>query len=179
MKNLKGFTIVELMTGIAIVGLLIAIAIPSLSQWIIRMRVDSEISTIHRLVLTARNSAINLEQPVTICPLQNNACTNNWDQQISVFINIDNDATFDPLNEVLIRVKDPIHPEDTLVYPFARLNYIPTGGATSVGSFVYCPGSGQVTNRAVVIMPFGRSYVTSDTDDDNVDEDRLGNEVSC
>jgi len=66
MYRKNGFTIIELMVGVAMLGILVSIALPSLNNFTVKMRVDDEISQIHRLLLTARNIAVSMEQPVTI-----------------------------------------------------------------------------------------------------------------
>ena len=65
----KGFTLIELMVGISIVAILVTIGLPAINDFSIKMRVDGEISQINRLLLTARNTAINNEVSVTVCPL--------------------------------------------------------------------------------------------------------------
>ncbi|WP_426360010.1 pilus assembly FimT family protein [Pseudocolwellia sp. HL-MZ19] len=53
-KNLKkkqqAFTMVELLVGISVVAILAAVALPSLNSFTVSMRVDNEISELHRLL---------------------------------------------------------------------------------------------------------------------------------
>ena len=178
-KSTKGFTIVELMVGVAIVGLLTMIAIPSMSEWLVKMRVDNEISTMHRLILTARNTAVNSELPVIICPLDGNSCVNDWTGEISVFIDVDNQGDFDAGVDTIIRMKDPISDGDNLTYDFSRLTYRPTGQATGISIFSYCPSGTTNYNRGIEVSRLGRAYATSDTDNDGKDEENDGSEISC
>ncbi len=185
-SNLKtyGFTVIELMVGVAVLGIITAIAMPSLNQFLVSMRVDNEISQIHRLVLSARNSAINMEQNVTVCPLNvANSCTNSWGNELSVFIDLDSDNVYEPLNnEVLLKVKPAIQNNDTLTYAgFNRITFAPTGQlATALNStFIYCPQGFNDLGRAVRLSASGRAFQTSDVDNDGIDEYRNGNEVGC
>mgnify|MGYP000380327780 CR=1 FL=1 len=68
-KFISGFTITELLIGIFIIGILTAVAVPSLGSFMLQSRVDNEISELQRLLLTARNSAVNSGKNVTVCPL--------------------------------------------------------------------------------------------------------------
>ncbi|ASP48921.1 GspH/FimT family pseudopilin [Cognaticolwellia beringensis] len=184
-KRVKGFTITELLIGIAIVGILTAIAGPSLGQFIVQSRVDNEISELHRLILSARNSAINSGRNVTLCPLSGTSCSTNWQNELSVFINSDNtlanNNTFVSANEELIKVKGNISTGDTLQFSQNIIVFAPTGRlvAGGNGNFSYCPQDNNDLSRGVEISLSGRVYATSDTDNDGKDENRNGTEVSC
>ncbi|ARD45416.1 GspH/FimT family pseudopilin [Colwellia sp. PAMC 21821] len=184
-KRVKGFTITELLIGIAIVGILTAIAGPSLGQFIVQSRVDNEVSELHRLILSARNSAINSGRNVTLCPLNGTTCSANWQNELSVFINSDNtlanNNTFASANEELIKVKGSISTGDTLQFSQNLIIFAPTGRlvAGGNGNFSYCPKDNNDLSRGVEISLSGRVYATSDTDNDGKDENRNGTEVSC
>jgi len=194
MKQQNGFTLIELMVAVAIMGLMMMIAIPSMNEWQAEMRIDNEISMLHRTILTTRNTAINLEQPVTMCPLVNNTCTNDWTKEVTVFvdldndgkletgvsIDLDNDGTMETLNETIIRVKDPIRSGDNLVFARDKVVYQPTGQASaSNATFNYCAAQYPDKNRGIVISLRGRAYVTSDYDGDGLDETRTGSDITC
>ena len=187
-KN-NGFTMIELIIGIAILGIITAVAMPSLNQFLVNMRIDNEISQIHRLVLSARNSAISMERNVTLCPLDgSNTCANVWRGELSVFIDLDNDKIYEPANpgdpatEVLIKVKPAIQNNDTLTNAgFSRIIFTPTGQLTTASNitFIYCPQGFNDLGRAVILSASGRAYQSSDVDDDGKDEYRDGNQISC
>lgn len=184
MNDKKGFTLVELIVGIAVIGIITAVALPSLNTFLVKMRVENEISQIHRLALIARNSAINMEQNVTLCPLNaSNTCNNNWQGELSVFIDLDNDGVYESAsNETLIKVKAAIASNDVLTYTgFSRITYSPTGllASASNSTFRYCPDQYSDLSRGVVVSSTGRLYKTTDTDNDGKDETRAGTEISC
>lgn len=184
-KTVKGFTITELLIGIAIIGILTAIAGPSLSQFMIQSRVDNEVSEIHRLILSARNSAINSGKSVTLCPLVGTSCGTNWQNELSVFTNNDNtlanNKSYDSANEELIKVKGKVASGDTLKFNQNIIIFAATGRLTSGGNskFSYCPKNNAGLSRGVEVSLSGRVYVTSDTDNDNKDENRDGTDVTC
>jgi len=185
-KIQQGFTIMELMVSVAILGIITAIAMPSLSEFRVKMRVDNEIAQLQRMVLTARNTAVNLGQNVTLCPLNgSNICINNWEGELSVFVDLDQDNIFEPgavPAEVLIKVKRAINTADTLNYAaVTRITFTPTGLLANGlnGTFSYCPNGNNNLNRAVVVSPSGRTYQSIDTDNDGEDEERDGTAITC
>lgn len=178
----KGFTLVELLVSLTILAVLTAIALPNMNEYLIKTRVDNEISALHRLLLTARNTAVNSGKNVTICPLSVfNVCTDNWEDEISVFTNTTNNTTFTSASEQIIKVKAKLSTGDSLKFNQASIVYSATGALVGgVNSeFIYCPAEDTDLARGINISLSGRIYASQDTDDDGKDEDRTGSEFSC
>lgn len=173
-NRIKGFTLVELLITIAIVAMLSAVALPSLDNFLVKLRVDNEISEIQRLLLTARNNAINTGKNTTICPLKSSgtACTGSsvWTGAIGVLT-----------EDGVIREKAAINANDSLLFGFTDITYTATGQTTAnrASTFRYCPKGHTDLNRGIEIAINGRAYITTDTDSDGKDENRSGNEISC
>ncbi len=183
-KNEQGFTLIELMVAIAVVAILSVIALPRMDSFLVKMRVDNEINEIQRLLLTARNMAINTGKNTTICPLSSSgSCTTNWQNDISVFTNSDNllatNTSFAAPDE-LVKIKSKIKSGDKLQYTQNSIIYTPDGRLlTASSNFKFCPKNNADLSRGVSISLSGRSYTSSDTDNDSKDEDRSGNEIVC
>lgn len=182
-SNIKGFTFIELIVSISVTSILAAIAIPSFSHFIVKMRVDNEISKLHRLLLITRNAAINSGQKAIICPLNDSSqCTTQWQNELSVFIDSNDNKILDG-NEKIISIKAAINIEDKLVYGKGRtkITFKPTGTLSGLanGTFRYCPQSYTNYSKGIVIARSGRVYQSSDIDNDGIDENRGGKEISC
>ncbi|AAZ27938.1 putative type IV pilus biogenesis protein [Colwellia psychrerythraea 34H] len=177
------------MVTIVIAAIMVTIAVPNMNDFIVKMRVDNEVSQLNRLVLSARNGAISFEQPAIICPLVNGACTANWQNELTAFIDQDNNGVYNNdgndanliANDKLIKIKAASTTGDSITYAGQiSIRFAPTGALSPAvaGSLIYCPQSDTSLARAIVLSLSGRSYLTSDADNDGKDEFRNGGNVS-
>jgi len=178
----RAFTIVELLIGISIVAILTIIALPNLNKFIIELRVDNEISELHKLLLIARNTSVNSGRNVIVCPIVENLCHTNWHNEVSVFIDLNADGNFD-INDEVIRVKAAPMSKDTLKYSGgALLAYNARGNLTTnnaMTTFSYCPDGYTSSSRGIDVSISGRAFVSRDTNGDGIDEDRNDNNITC
>ncbi len=182
-SGIKAFTLIELMVSVSITAILAAISIPNFNDFIVQIRVDNEISQLHRILLITRNSAINNGHKTILCPLDANfQCTTQWQNEISVFVDTNNNNKFDA-NEKVISIKAAIKTEDKLVYGKGRnkITFKPTGRLSGLanGTFRYCPKTHKNRSRGIVIARSGRFYQSSDLDNDGIDENRGYKEINC
>ena len=186
-KNLysafKGFTLIELMVSVSVTSILLTIAIPNFSDFIVQMRVDNEISQLHRLLLITRNAAINTGQKAIICPLNKALeCTDQWKNELSVFVDINDNKKLD-VNEEVIRIRAAINEGDKLAYGKGRnkITFKPSGQLSGLanGTFRYCPQHHDQKARGIVIARSGRLYQSSDNNNDGIDENRGNKKISC
>jgi len=178
----KAFTLIELIIGIAIVGILTTIAMPSLSRFSVGLKVDGEISELHRLILLTRNAAINTGNNVVICPLDEGTCVSQWDKEISVFEDVNNDGIFND-EDIILKVKAEISSNDKLQFSGNNsLVYTPRGnllGGNGDSTFSYCPSGYNDEAKAIILSALGRPYISRDGNDDGYDEDRQNNNITC
>lgn len=182
-SNIRAFTLIELIVSISITSILAAIAIPNFSEFIVQLRVDNEISSLHRMLLITRNSAINSGQKAIICPLDDTQqCTTQWQNELSVFIDVNDNKKFDA-NENIISIRAEINTNDKLVYGKGRnkITFKPTGQLSGLanGTFRYCPLMYENHSRGIVVARSGRVYQSSDIDNDGIDENRGNKEINC
>ncbi len=186
MNNSKGFTLLELMVSVSILMVLFFIGIPSMKNFITSMKVDREITTLHRMLLQTKNAAINSNTYIAICPLnQSNKCTTDWHLTITIFSDHNKNKKYEPLlDEVILQEKPPIDPNDKLQYGKNRtaLIYGPTGHLAIWGgnaTFKYCPKNQKEKNRGLVVSRAGRVYQTYQNKKDGLDRNRSNKLVEC
>jgi type IV fimbrial biogenesis protein FimU len=79
-KRCRGFTLVELLVTITLVGILAAIAIPSFSTAIQNTKADTEVSDFQRFLNYARQQAINSGTVIRVTP---SVAGTAWNTQLS------------------------------------------------------------------------------------------------
>ncbi|WP_371186347.1 GspH/FimT family protein [Thalassotalea maritima] len=177
-----GFSFLEVLITILILSILASIALPNMNDFIEKMAVENEASQVHRILLAARNSAINKEQTVIVCPLDDDgSCTSNWTNAISAFTDNNNDNSYQAANDELIKVKSATSGRQQIAFNTDKVMFDATGKRIDSQSrtFSICSAIKSQFNKGVTVSQLGRVYQSQDIDADGKDEDRLGNEISC
>ena len=116
MKKESGFTLGELMVTLAIVGIVMAFAIPSMQTFVKNERLTTQINTLVSHLAYARSLAVTRRQQVILCASDNTtSCSGiNWAKGWILFIDVDNSSGFTAGDEIL-RVKQALARGNTLV----------------------------------------------------------------
>jgi len=175
-----GFTIVELLTVLAVAAVLVSVAMPSLSQLNANNRMVAEMNQLAGALRKARNEALKRGANVEICAARSTAgiisCDNAaaWDEgwiiypaatpsaRIAVFGGFGGGDTLQSL--------DGNHQFTFNRYGFSGLK----------DTLVLCPpGADESVARALLLEPSGRVVAASDGDGNGVVDDIDGNDISC
>lgn len=98
-KQQLGFTIIELMTVIAVLGVALSIAVPGLQQFIMTNRLTSQLNQLSSSLAFARSEAVKQNQSVQVCVSSDGAqCDTtgvDWNKGWLVFVDRNQDQDYD------------------------------------------------------------------------------------
>ncbi|WP_299002705.1 GspH/FimT family pseudopilin [uncultured Shewanella sp.] len=164
MKIKQGFTLIELMTVLTVAITLIIVAVPSLTAVYHHLRADSNIRHILQSLQLARNQAMNYEQTVTVCPLTENICSNQWHNGIHVFFDGDEANRLDG-EDSLIYTTGKFNDADFVTFNRTSIRFQKNGTASGTnGTLKYCPGDPKSPySKAIIVSQSGRVRFSNDT----------------
>lgn len=179
-----GSTLLELMITVAISAILLGIAIPSFSSFVVRSRVTTYSNDLIGTVNYARSEAVRLGTTVSICgSTDQTTCSNSWDSGWIVFIN--NDGDNPPVidaGEAILKRYSALTPNYSIGADASVTNgltFTRDGAAVNTGLFAICHSNTLTDSRAVVITRL-RPRVARDTDNDKIpNRDDTSNISSC
>jgi type IV fimbrial biogenesis protein FimT len=177
----KGFTIIELMIGLAVAGILISFAVPSFTASIQNNRMATQINELHAALSLARSEAIKRNNNATVCRSSNGTiCTGNWHDGWIVFVDDNSNGDVDAGEEIL-RVHGAIQGDSTLTFSQTRVIYASNGiaRAGSNGTFTLCDSRGTPSARGLVVGLSGRPRMAVDSNDNDIPEDGAGTDLAC
>lgn len=148
----KGFTLVELLTGVAVLAITLTLAGPSFVGMIKNNRISGASNDFVGALQLAKTESAARTRPVSICKSNDDAtgCVGggDWQQGWLVFTDIDADGNYDDGEDTLIFIQEALHEQITF------------GGTAGVDTSVtfFPSGTSSVTSTEVLIMCDERGY---------------------
>lgn len=183
-KTVIGVTLIELVVVVAISSIILGLAAPSVSEFLIKNRVSAQLSMLGRAITMARASSIYLNQVVTLCRSQNHRqCSGQWHEGIILFADANKDRIMDDGEKLLLAIK--AFPDGDRIFwrAFQNRQYLQMNprGYTRYqnGTFTYCPKEGLKYARAIILNATGRVRYSKDSNNDGINEGADGEPLRC
>lgn len=159
MSRNSGFTLVELMITVTLLGLVMAIGVPSMRDFIKNDRLVTQINVLVGHLAYARSEAVTRHVPVIVCASNNltSCSSNNWAEGWIMFVDNDENSDFSA-GEEMLRQHQALTGGMTLTSSVGNIvTYDERGFAPgSIGTFSLCDDRGVTEMRSISISATGR-----------------------
>jgi len=159
MNRQTGFTLNELIITTALVAIVTAFGVPSMSEFVKGDRLTTQINSLVSHLALARSQAVTQQLPVTVCASSDLAScsSNDWSTGWVVFVDADASGGFSPGDE-LLRVQQPLEGTSKLSSSLGSRVVFDDRGFTPgiAGSFSLCDERGVEHLKAISISQTGR-----------------------
>lgn len=157
----RGFSLLELMVALAVLGVLLAIGVPAFGSLIDNQRMDSSVSSLLRSINYARTEAIRRNRHITLAPVGG-----DWNNGWLTFIDGNHNGVPDP-GDVVLQTEYPARNQrlDANANIASYLRYNAQGesellnGGFQSGTFSFCPRQPEHEGRRLIINRIGRARV--------------------
>lgn len=172
LKNISGFTLLELMVVVTIAAILMAIAIPSFNEAIRNNRLTTYANDLVTAMNVARSEAVKRGVPVFV-----RSSGANWENGWDVFIDINGNSAFNAGVDTLIRTYPTLQNGYTLrgnaAFP-VFIRFGSNGQSNAAGFFMVCDDRDNNataeanTSRLIMVNALGRVSMGIDTNNNSI-----------
>ena len=180
-----GFTLLELLTTLALAAVIMVFAIPGMQSLVERHQARSALQDLRAGIHLARQTAINKNVNVIICPRREDTCgpRNTWHAGAIIFEDRDNSRTR-TADDLIVGYLNPIPSGQIYWRAFRSRSYLKFTGSGLTdwqnGNLLYCPNNGDPTlARQLILNVAGRTYPSRDANGNGIHEDTRGRDLSC
>jgi Tfp pilus assembly protein FimT len=164
-----------------IASFMITIGVPTMLETIVQNRISTGVRSLHKDLIYARSYAISNQLPVVLCNLdKDDLCTEDgWNKGYTIFLDANGDSLFTVGIDAKLRANNDFdYGVLSLSNGADEVIFSANGRVNSILTFTYCPSFEKSYARGVVINQLGRPKLTSDYDDDGLDETTPANNDS-
>ncbi|MCC5863387.1 MAG: GspH/FimT family pseudopilin [Gammaproteobacteria bacterium] len=158
--RLRGVTLIELVTALAVLGMLAALAVPAFTTLLLDSRRTASVNALVGAVQLARSEAVKRSYPVTVCKTTDGAtCAGpaaDWSGGWLVFVpaQATRPTRFDASAEVLRADRPPYR--GTISANREAFVFRPAPQRSTNGTIMFCDQRGGAAARAVIVSHTGR-----------------------
>jgi type IV fimbrial biogenesis protein FimT len=155
MAREQGFTLIELMIVLALLGVLSAVAIPNFSEMMANNRIRTNTNTFIGAFSYARSEAVGRGSSVRVSSLSG---TGAWDSGLRVWQDTDGDNAYDA-GEELRQIS--AFTSNTITATLSDFEFSPTGQVDNSDTFEVCDSRTGETGRTITLLGGGGMTVSN------------------
>lgn len=181
----QGFTLPEIITSLAIVGILSGLAAPGLQALTEQKQGETSLRTLAEHLALARASAATYGQTVTFCRSADGlTCSGSWSDGSIVFTDSNGDRLINQ-DDQRLRSQITTGLNGSIEWrAFQNRQYLQIEATGFMryqsGNFLYCPHDGDPRDALqLIVNSTGRARYAVDSNGDGIREDSSGKPLAC
>ncbi|MGH8279017.1 MAG: GspH/FimT family pseudopilin [Gammaproteobacteria bacterium] len=164
MRKECGFTVVELLTTLAIVAILGGLAVPSFNFLVQKNRALATVNELHTAINFARQSAITRNSYVALCKSADGRRCNHslpdWNSGWLIFDNLNRDSAVQVSGGApILQVHGPTRRKARIISNRDSFTFRPLPLRSVNGTFLYCAENSRY-NQALIVNVMGRVRIS-------------------